>query len=52
MKAAASAFQQILGTPLTNAVPYSAILLGTAAIAFSCVLRLVDALVGRAVTAP
>lgn len=46
------AFQQILGTPLTNAVPYSAILLGTAAIAFSCVLRLVDALAGRAVTAP
>jgi len=43
-----AAFQQIMGTPLTNAVPYSAILLGTAAIAFTCVLRLVDALAGRA----
>jgi TRAP-type C4-dicarboxylate transport system permease small subunit len=41
------AFQQIMGTPLTNAVPYSAILVGTAAIAFSCVLRLLDALTGK-----
>lgn len=42
-----AAFQQILGTPLTNVVPYSAILLGTAAIAFTCVLRLADTLTGR-----
>jgi hypothetical protein len=28
-------------------VPYSAILLGTAAIAFTCILRLADALTGR-----
>ncbi len=43
------AFQQIMGTPLTNAVPYSAILLGTAAIAFTCVLRLIDVLKGKRV---
>jgi TRAP-type C4-dicarboxylate transport system permease small subunit len=41
------AFQQIMGTPFTNAVPYSAILVGTAAIAFSCVLRLLDAISGK-----
>lgn len=41
------AFQQIMGTPFTNAVPYSAILLGTAAIAFTCVLRLLDTLTGK-----
>ena len=41
------AFQQIMGTPFTNAVPYSAILVGTAAIAFSCVLRIVAALTGK-----
>ena len=41
------AFQQIMGTPFTNAVPYSAILLGTAAIAFTCMLRLLDALTGK-----
>ncbi len=46
------AFQQILGTPITNAVPYSAILLGTAAIAFTCVLRLIDVVTGRDSTAP
>ncbi|MCC6868523.1 MAG: TRAP transporter small permease subunit [Burkholderiales bacterium] len=34
-------FQQILGTPFTNVVPYSAIVLGTAAIALSCVVRLI-----------
>lgn len=38
------AFQLILGTPFSNAVPYSAILLGTLAIALSCVLRLLDVL--------
>lgn len=42
-----AAFQQILGTPLTNVVPYTAILVGTAAIAFTCVLRLIDAVTGR-----
>lgn len=42
-----ASFQQILGTPLTNAVPYSAILLGTAAIAFTCVLRLADVVTGK-----
>ena len=41
------AFQQIMGTPFTNAVPYSAILMGTAAIAFSCVLRILAALTGK-----
>lgn len=41
------AFQQIMGTPLTNAVPYSAILVGTAAIAFSCVLRILAALTAK-----
>lgn len=42
-----ASFQQILGTPLTNAVPYSAILIGTAAIALSCVLRIRDVLAGK-----
>ena len=42
-----AAFQQIMGTPFTNDVPYSAIVLGTVSIAFSCVLRLLDALLGK-----
>jgi TRAP-type C4-dicarboxylate transport system permease small subunit len=33
-------FQQILGTPFTNAWPYSAILLSTVTMALTCVLRL------------
>ena len=32
--------QPILGTPFTNALPHSAILLGTVSIAFTCLLRL------------
>ena len=35
-----ASFQQIMGTPLTNAVPYSMILLGTASIALTCLVRL------------
>jgi TRAP-type C4-dicarboxylate transport system permease small subunit len=41
------AFQQIMGTPFTNAVPYSAIIAGTAAIGFTCALRLLSLLAGR-----
>lgn len=41
------AFQQIMGTPFTNAVPYSAIVAGTAAIGFTCVLRLLAIATGR-----
>ncbi len=33
-------FQQIMGTPFTNALPYSALLLSTATMALSCLLRL------------
>lgn len=36
-----SNMQQILGTPFTNAVPYSAILLGTLSLAITCLFRLV-----------
>ncbi|MDB5859917.1 MAG: tripartite ATP-independent periplasmic transporter, DctQ component family protein 11 [Ramlibacter sp.] len=32
--------QPIMGTPFTNALPHSAILLGTLSIAFTCLLRL------------
>lgn len=35
-----ASMQPILGTPFTNALPHSAILLGTASIAFTCLLRL------------
>lgn len=35
-----AAMQPILGTPFTNALPHSAILLGTASIAATCLLRL------------
>lgn len=35
-----AAFQQIMGTPFTNVVPYSAILAGSAAIALSCLIRI------------
>lgn len=35
-----ASFQQILGTPFTNVVPYSAIILGTTAIALSSIVRL------------
>ena len=40
-------FQQILGTPFTNAVPYSAILLGITMIAFTSMVRLVRMVTGR-----
>ena len=40
-------FQQILGTPFTNAVPYSAILLGITTIAFTSMVRLVRMVTGR-----
>lgn len=40
-------FQQILGTPFTNAVPYSAILLGITTIAFTSMVRLVHMVTGR-----
>ena len=43
-----SAMQPIMGTPLTNAFSYSAILLGTASIALTCVLRLVALARGEA----
>ena len=34
-----AAFQQIMGTPFTNVLPYSAILLGSASIVLSCAVR-------------
>jgi TRAP-type C4-dicarboxylate transport system permease small subunit len=37
-------FQQIMGTPFTNALPYSALLLGTLTIAMTCIVRLSAAL--------
>ena len=37
-----AAFQQILGTPFTNVLPYSAILAGTATIVLSCFVRMAD----------
>lgn len=37
---AVAAMQPILGTPFTNALPHSAILLGTGSIALTCLLRL------------
>ena len=39
-----AAFQQILGTPFTNVLPYSAILAGTVAIALSCTVRIASEL--------
>jgi len=39
-----ASFQQIMGTPFTNMLPYSAILLGTATIAFSCLIRIISTL--------
>jgi TRAP-type C4-dicarboxylate transport system permease small subunit len=43
-----SAMQPILGTPLTNAVPYSAILLGTVSIGLTCLVRLMAMAMPRA----
>jgi TRAP-type C4-dicarboxylate transport system permease small subunit len=45
-----SAMQPIMGTPLTNAFSYSAILVGTVSLAVTCVVRLVVLL--RAKPAP
>jgi len=42
-----AAFQQIMGTPFTNVVPYSAIVAGSAAIALSALIRFLDALFGK-----
>lgn len=39
-------FQQIMGTPFTNALPYSVLLLGTLTIAMTCVVRLSEMLAG------
>lgn len=38
-----AAFQQIMGTPFTNVVPYSAIVAGSAAIALSALVRVLGA---------
>lgn len=46
-----ASFQQIMGTPFTNMLPYSAILLGSAAIALSCLIRIFTTCAGEE-TAP
>jgi TRAP-type C4-dicarboxylate transport system permease small subunit len=47
-----ASFQQIMGTPLTNAVPYATILLGTVSIALTCLVRLLRMAAGAPENAP